>query len=273
MRIVALKDIRIDGGTQCRISLDKNKINDYADDMKNGDEFPVLMAVFDTKDYWLTDGFHRWHAYKKLGIKEVKVEWKPGTREDAILEALKANSKHGLPLTVEDKRNKVRMALELPGYDTKTNYEIAKLCDLSAPFVASERDPKIKERQKENRDRNIQKKAQEMAGAKETTQPVGNSNRITIPHSQSGLSEGEQSGSVPDDEELQASEVAEKANEDLMYALLESSEPLKVAHAEIQRLNLLNAKLELRIKGLMNEKNEAIKMVKQLEAKLKKAEK
>ena len=40
---------------------------------------------------------------------------------------------------------------------------------------------------------------------------------------------------------------------------------MATAHVEIKRLNHLNAQLELRLHGLMNEKNEAVKMVKQLQ--------
>ena len=50
-----------------------------------------------------------------------------------------------------------------------------------------------------------------------------------------------------------------------MYELLEADEALATAYENIQRLNLLNAQLEVRIHGLMNERNEAVKMVKKLQ--------
>ena len=50
-----------------------------------------------------------------------------------------------------------------------------------------------------------------------------------------------------------------------MYQLLESDDALAMAYEEIKRLNYLNAQLEVCINGLMNEKNEAIKMVKALQ--------
>ena len=39
-------------------------------DMKDGDIFPPLDTTFDGVTHWLVDGFHRYHAYKILGIKE-----------------------------------------------------------------------------------------------------------------------------------------------------------------------------------------------------------
>jgi septal ring factor EnvC (AmiA/AmiB activator) len=53
-----------------------------------------------------------------------------------------------------------------------------------------------------------------------------------------------------------------------MYKLLESDDALATAHEEIKRLNLRNAQLETRLHGLMNERNEAIKMVKDLQKQL-----
>src|SRR5437773_5756457 len=37
-------------------------INDYAQSMNEGDIFPPIIVHYDGKDYWLTDGFHRYHA-------------------------------------------------------------------------------------------------------------------------------------------------------------------------------------------------------------------
>ena len=39
--------IRIDGGTQCRTVLDQQKIAEYAQSMKDGDEFPEIETTFD----------------------------------------------------------------------------------------------------------------------------------------------------------------------------------------------------------------------------------
>ena len=45
-----------------------------------------------------------------------------------------------------------------------------------------------------------------------------------------------------------------------MYKLLESDDALATAHQEIKRLNHLNAQLDVRLHGLMNERNEAIRL-------------
>lgn len=256
MKKIKLDDIRIDGGTQCRVVIDQPTVYTYLEHMKEGDEFPMLETVFDGATHWLTDGFHRYHAYKLLGIKETTIKYKPGTREDAVLMALKANSRHGKTLTHEDKRNKVMMALSIEGFDQKSNYEIAKLCELSQSFVASVRDPEIKKRQEENNKRHFQKKAQEITS------------QTSSPENTSQTSSGPMDGAAPDDDEIKAAELAQEADIAAMHKLLESDDALATAHTEIKRLNHLNGQLEMRLHGLMNERNEAVKMVKKLQKEL-----
>ena len=260
MKKMKLDAIRIDGGTQCRLVIDQPTVYSYLEAMKEGDEFPLMETVFDGSTHWLTDGFHRYHAYKLLGIKEIEVKYKPGTLQDAQIEALKANSKHGKPLSNEDKRNKVEMALKIEGFDKKTDYEIAKICGVSRPFVASIRNPVAKEKQSEAKLKHVAKKAKEIEQ---------NSNQIT-----KGKPLGDvdpYAGQAPDEDEIKAAELALIADQEAMYKMLEADDALATAHAEIKRLNHLNAQLEVRLHGLMNEKNEAVKMIKDLQKQLDKS--
>jgi hypothetical protein len=267
MRKVNLNDIRIDGGTQCRVVLNQAKIYEYLEHMKDGDEFPLMEARFDGSTYWLTDGFHRYHAYKLLGMKEITINYKPGTQDDAFMDALKANGKHGLTLSVEDKENKVRMALEHHLTKDKSNYEIAKICDLSQSFVAGVRDPNKKKKQKEAKERHMQKKAEEIASQTSTDNTSQTSSENATPLENPNPN----AGIGPDEEELKANELALQADMEIMYKLLESDDALATAHEEIKRLNLAYAQLDARFKGLMNERNQAVKMVKELQKQLDKS--
>ena len=248
MKTMKLTDMILDAGTQCRVSMVLEKIHEYKEKMDEGDVFPPLLIVSDGVSNWLADGFHRWHAYKLRNVKEIEVIVKHGTLEDAKLEALKANGKHGIPLTNADKRLKVQRALELPGGAEKSNYEIAKLCDVSQPFVAAYRNPEAKERQDQSRAKSAAKKVK-------TDNPISNESPIDT---------------GPDESEIRASELAREADIAAMYKVMDADEPLKEAHEEIKRLNLVNSQLEVRIQGLMNEKNEAIKMVKSLQKEVEK---
>lgn len=253
MKKVKIDSIRIDGGTQCRLVIDQPTVYSYLEAMKEGDVFPLMETVFDGSTHWLTDGFHRYHTYKLLGIKEVEIIYKPGTLQDAQIEALKANSKHGKPLTNEDKRNKVEMALKIEGFDKKTNYEIAKICQVSQSFVASIRNPKIKQKQAEDKIKHVKKKAEESENTSQTS--TGKPLDYVDPYV----------GQAPDDDEIKAAELALVADQEAMYKLLEADDALATAHGEIKRLNHLNSQLEIQVRGLMNQSNEQIKMIKQLQ--------
>lgn len=107
MKKIKLDSIRIDGDTQSRMVVDQPTVYNYLEHMKEGEEFPRMFVVYDGSTYWLVDGFHRYHAYKLLGIKEVEVDYKPGTLEEAQVLSYGVNSKHGKPRTADDKRKSV----------------------------------------------------------------------------------------------------------------------------------------------------------------------
>lgn len=259
MKKVKLDIIRIDGDTQSREVIDQPTVYQYLEDMKNGDEFPRMFAMYDGATYWLVDGFHRYHAYKLLGIKEIEIDYKPGTLEEAQVLSYGMNHKHGKPRTNADKRKSVEHAIKNPLTASKSNYEIAKICKVSEPFVASIRHPDAKKKQDESKKKHIVKKAEEIT---QDTNPISNQEVLHKPEIDPNL------GAAPDDDEIRAAEIALQADQEAMYKLLESDEPLKVAHEEIKRLNHLNAQLEMRLHGLMSERNEAVKMVKKLQKEL-----
>ena len=259
MKTVNLNDVRIDGGTQSRTVIDQALVYQYIECMKDGDEFPPIETVFDGVTHWLVDGFHRYHAYKLMGLKKTNVNYKPGTQSEAQILSFGVNGKHGKPRTVEDKRNAVQMALEHPDLKEKSTYEIAKICAVSQPFVAGIRDPLKKEKQKAAVEKNIQKKASEISENKEITNQI--SSEKTTVNEKSHVD----TGMGPSDDELRANELAQQADLEMLNKLLESDEPLKIAHEEIKRLNYQNGQLEVRLHGLMNERNECVKMVKKLQ--------
>lgn len=77
----------------------------------------------------------------------------------------------------------------------------------------------------------------------------------------------------PDEAELRAAELQEQADQEAFNKLLLADDKLAVAYEEIKRLNAVNAVLESRMQGLMNEKAEAIRLCKSLQRRLDRAEK
>lgn len=253
MKKINLNDIRIDGGTQGREVIDQQLVYHYVECMKEGDVFPALFTVFDGATHWLVDGFHRYHAYKLLGIKQVDINYKPGTQLEAQVMSFGVNGTHGKPRTNEDKRKVVELAFAHPLTKDKADYEIANICAVSRSFVGSIRNPETKKKQAESKKKHIVEKA------KQIIEEAATSSQTTLSEPAPSTGEG------PDEAELKANELALQADQDAMYKLLESDDALATAYAEIKRLNHLNAQLDVRLHGLMNERNEAVKLCKKLQ--------
>jgi FtsZ-binding cell division protein ZapB len=128
--------VRIDGGTQSRCSINEEKVYEYAEAMTEGDAFPPAVAFFDGREYWLADGFHRYHATLKNKKQSFVCRIINGTVRDAILYSFKANGMHGMPMSNEDKRRIVLEMLNDFEWMSWSDREIARQCCVSHVFVS-----------------------------------------------------------------------------------------------------------------------------------------
>lgn len=130
--------------TQIRLKLNKDIIENYADSMIDGVEFPPIIVFYDGEFYWLADGFHRFAATALVNggfeTGDILAEVRDGTLRDAIAYALSANSVHGLPRNNKDRRRAVGMALSDSEWQQWSNKAIAKLCNVSEFLVRQVRE-------------------------------------------------------------------------------------------------------------------------------------
>ena len=131
-----LKDIRLDGGTQPRQYINQDVVNEYAEEMLESDNFPPIVVFNDGANYWLADGFHRYHANKKAGFLEVECDVRNGVLRDAILFSVGANAVHGLRRSNEDKRKAVMTLLNDIEGSEWSDSEIARQCFVSVMTVS-----------------------------------------------------------------------------------------------------------------------------------------
>lgn len=143
MKELNISDIRIDGGTQIRKELNLDKVNEYAQQMDDGVEFPPITVFFDGSSTWLAEGFHRLSSERQRGSTTIKANVINGTIEDATLFALGSN-KHGLNMSAEDYRRSIEIMLQHPKWGEWSNAQIAKHIGVSAMTVGrvkKERNP------------------------------------------------------------------------------------------------------------------------------------
>jgi len=63
-KLIPLELIELSGGTQQR-PLDDKWVDEIVALLKDKTEFPPVELIFDGKNYWLVDGFHRYNtAYR-----------------------------------------------------------------------------------------------------------------------------------------------------------------------------------------------------------------
>jgi transposase-like protein len=257
MAILKLDKVKLDGGTQFRESIIQDKVNEYKQLMFDDVVFKPVDVVFDGEHYYLVDGFHRYFAIKAMDATTIEANVTEGTIEDAIRRARRANSTHGMPRTNETKRRVVMSALNDPTNVNAVSREIASECQVSHTLVL-----------------NIIKSLKVGINSKETEKPtkdLGINSKET--ESSADPKPSMTQDFSPSEEELEANQKAIEADIQAMNKLLEASEPLAVAHAEIKKLNLDYANLESRFNALMREKDKAVELLQKTQRELDKVKK
>ena len=111
--LVPIEKIKLTGNTQVRVKLSQETIEEYAEAGKRRKILPpITLFTADKIDYWLADGWHRYHAAMKSNATQVRADVKEGDAKDAQWYAIGANQTHGLPRSKADKANAIKMALE-----------------------------------------------------------------------------------------------------------------------------------------------------------------
>ena len=133
---IPLHGVVLHKDTQSRIAMNQATIDEYAEAIRLGADFPPVVTFFDGAVFWLADGFHRYFAHEAAGVMEIASEQRDGTHRDAILYSCGANAAHGLRRTNEDKRRAVQTLLNDPEWAAWTQSKIAEACGVSREFVS-----------------------------------------------------------------------------------------------------------------------------------------
>ncbi len=137
IKLLSIDAITRDEAIQPRATLDPAIVAEYAQAMEDGAAFPPITVFDDGQTKWLADGFHRRAAAKDNGRPEISANVRTGTRRDAILFAVGANTDHGLRRTNEDKRRAVETLLKDKEWSDWSDREIARRCAVDNKTVAA----------------------------------------------------------------------------------------------------------------------------------------
>jgi hypothetical protein len=108
--------------------------------MPQGAAFPPIVVFGEAAgDYWLADGYHRWHATEIAGLQTIAADVRAGGRREAILHSVGANAEHGWWRSNEDKRKAVLTLLNDPEWSGWSDSEIGRRCGVSHMTVARHR--------------------------------------------------------------------------------------------------------------------------------------
>lgn len=133
--LLPLALLRLDGGTQSRAMTDAHTIARYAEAMEHGAPLPPLDAFYDGQEYWLADGFQRVAAARELEWDRILTDVHQGTRRDAILFSVGANTTHGRARSSDDTRRAVRKLLDDEEWRRWADDKIAAQTRVSHDYV------------------------------------------------------------------------------------------------------------------------------------------
>lgn len=129
-----IKIADLDLSLQTRAGTDAETINNYAEAMSDGAQFPDVTVFTDGTKYWLADGFHRVMALKQLGKGTVAADVRKGTSDDAVVFGGTANNKQGKRPTRADVQHFLEMVWERREAifgGTPTGGNLAEKCGVS----------------------------------------------------------------------------------------------------------------------------------------------
>lgn len=281
---IQIADIRIDGGTQQRDEINPGVVGDYAEAMRCGAKFPAITVFFDGAQYWLADGYHRYHASKEIEALSIMADVEDGMVEDAILFSVGANKHHGLNRTNAEKKKSVFVLLKHPKWSQWTAREIARHCGVSNNFVsdlikkeAEAKNPTAKN--VEQPQKPISKdKSPESTIVSSDDSPALEPSTGLIPENQEDAESLTVDESYPQADDNEHLENLIAQSEEMMaeladlHTIIAADDKLSAACAELKKEKAISKILNERMNGLMNEKNALIQTVKSRDRTIKKLE-
>ena len=133
-----LDRIVCDPELKVRVEIDETTVDDYYDAMATEEDvkkFPEPVVYFDGWRYLLVDGYHRYLAVLRRQYKTITVEVIDGTKDEAILAAVRLNMKHGLRFKEGDWEKIITLVASKEQWRNWSNRKLADELHCSAMTV------------------------------------------------------------------------------------------------------------------------------------------
>ena len=274
---INLKSIRIDGGTQSRVSINEDAVASYAEAMTEDAKLPPVVVLRDGADDWLADGFHRYHAHNRIGAVSIEADVRSGTLRDAVLYSVGANGKHGMPANNADKRKGVMRLLTDAEWSAWSDREIAKQCEVGYTFVAKCRKelslPVAGSEESTHRTYTTKhgtEATMDTSGQKKAAQARRDTKATGAPDSEPAAAQIEEYKRLAEAAEAVMHETM--ADNNKLGEIFDADDRTKALFEENTQLRAQVKVLRISLAGQTNKNNELISMIKSLQAKLKKME-
>lgn len=128
---VRLDQLVLTNDLQVRVQLNPQMVREYAQIFRDVPEeqctCPPITVYMHNASYVVADGFHRVTAAKQAGRTTLNAYIRQGTMDDAWIDAVTINLKHGMQYTVADRRKIVNWFLDHPRYSKLSTRDIAKM--------------------------------------------------------------------------------------------------------------------------------------------------
>jgi len=118
---------------KARRAIDEDHI--YQLILSDPESWPPILVTLTDQGYAVIDGYHRWEAARKKGMKELPAECKSFPDLNAVVDTtFRANFPHGLKSSIENRSDYARWLAAT--YPDLTQQQIADRCQLKQPTVA-----------------------------------------------------------------------------------------------------------------------------------------
>jgi len=128
--------LRRDGGTQLRARIDREHVADLVELLRLGTRLDPIDVMFDGKERWVWDGFHRIEAHLDAAQSMIYCRVTNGSQRDAVLAAAAANKQHlGLKRDRESLKKSVKAVLYDVEWSTWSDGKIAGHIGVTTRYV------------------------------------------------------------------------------------------------------------------------------------------